>query len=65
MSRITCPACDTVQHKREALLGSLGRLTHYRCRYCGAGFSKTKRAARTLSQRADARIKRCFGPDAR
>ena len=32
---ITCPACSAEQPSAAALLGSLGRLSHYRCRYCG------------------------------
>jgi transposase-like protein len=37
---IRCPWCSTVQAKAVALLGKLGRLTHYRCRYCGGDFNK-------------------------
>jgi len=39
---ICCPWCSTIQVKAETLLGKLGRLTHYRCRYCGAQFSKAR-----------------------
>lgn len=35
---ITCPACDTEQYVADAYLGTLGRLHHYRCRYCGFTF---------------------------
>jgi hypothetical protein len=37
---ICCPWCSTLQSKAEALLGRLGRLAHFRCRYCGGQFSK-------------------------
>jgi hypothetical protein len=37
---IRCPWCSTFQAKPEALLVKLGRLTHYRCRYCGGQFSR-------------------------
>jgi hypothetical protein len=40
MATIRCPWCSTLQAKVGALLGRLGRLTHYRCRYCGGQFSK-------------------------
>jgi transposase-like protein len=36
---IRCPACGTINDAIEALLGKLGRLVHYRCRYCGMTFS--------------------------
>lgn len=36
---VTCPACDRLQDEAECFLGRLGRLTHYRCRYCGMGFN--------------------------
>ena len=39
---ICCPWCSTLQVKAEALLGNLGRITHYRCRYCGGQFSKAR-----------------------
>jgi transcription elongation factor Elf1 len=38
-SIVTCPACDHEQDESECFLGRLGWLTHYRCRYCGMGFS--------------------------
>ena len=37
---IRCPWCNTLQSRAEALLGKLGRLAHYRCRYCGGGFQR-------------------------
>ena len=37
---IRCPWCSIVQDKVVALLGKLGRRSHYRCRYCGGDFSK-------------------------
>lgn len=40
---IRCPWCATAQDKAQALLGILGHLTHYRCRYCGGEFSKEGR----------------------
>lgn len=43
---ITCPWCDTVLSKAEALLGVLGFLAHYRCRYCGGQFSGKARRVR-------------------
>jgi hypothetical protein len=30
---IHCSWCSKFQPKTDALLGKLGRLTHYRCRY--------------------------------
>lgn len=36
---VTCPQCDREQDGDECFLGRLGWLTHYRCRYCGMGFS--------------------------
>jgi hypothetical protein len=36
---VTCPACDHEQDEAECFIGRLGWLTHYRCRYCGMGFS--------------------------
>jgi hypothetical protein len=40
MSMVRCPWRQSINHKAEALLGKLGRLTHYRCRFCGGDFSK-------------------------
>lgn len=40
---IKCPWCTTVQHALEALLGRLGTIRHYRCRYCGGEWSKGRR----------------------
>jgi hypothetical protein len=37
---VRCPWCATFQTRAEALLGRLGRLTHFRCRYCGGRFLK-------------------------
>jgi len=37
---VRCPWCCSLLQRAEALLGQLGRLTHYRCRYCGGDFSK-------------------------
>jgi hypothetical protein len=39
MDTLTCPWCSNANDYDEAFLGVLGFLTHYRCRYCGAGFS--------------------------
>jgi transposase-like protein len=36
---IRCPACGHINTRVESLLGKLGRLTHYRCRFCGITFS--------------------------
>lgn len=33
---VICPACTTMQPKRECTLGSLGNQAYCRCRYCGA-----------------------------
>ena len=35
---IICPKCRTEQSKRDALLGQLGYIIHYRCRHCGGGW---------------------------
>ena len=37
---IRCPWCKTLQDRREAFLGALGRLRHYHCRYCGGGWAR-------------------------
>lgn len=39
-SSVTCPACDHEQDEAECFIGRLGMLAHFRCRYCGAGFSE-------------------------
>jgi len=39
-----CPACGRAMPAEEALLGSLGKLRHYRCRYCGMISSKPAEA---------------------
>jgi transposase-like protein len=33
--KIRCPWCQASNNRLEVLLGALGRLSHYRCRYCG------------------------------
>lgn len=38
-SAVVCPACDHEQDEAECYLGQLGRLTHFRCRYCGITFN--------------------------
>jgi hypothetical protein len=40
---VRCPWCSTPQSKSESFLGHLGRLIHFRCRYCGGQFSKGAR----------------------
>ena len=37
---IRCPWCGSTNQRFEALLGKLGRLTHYRCRWCGGEWFK-------------------------
>jgi rubredoxin len=32
---VHCPACHAAQADFEAMLGALGALAYYRCRYCG------------------------------
>lgn len=44
MRVLTCPACGSEQTAAESLLGTLGTLEHHRCRYCGMGFSRNRRA---------------------
>lgn len=34
----TCPHCET-SVGAESILGTLGKRTHYRCRYCGGEWS--------------------------
>lgn len=34
-----CPGCGQWQDEAECFLGQLGRLTHFRCRYCGIIFN--------------------------
>jgi hypothetical protein len=44
---VCCPWCSTLQGRAEARLGSLGSLgwlTHFRCRHCGGGFHKEAKA---------------------
>jgi len=36
---IRCPWCSLFLRRMDALIGRLGRLNHYRCRYCGGQFS--------------------------
>lgn len=36
---VQCPWCGHGNDYDEALLGVLGMLTHFRCRYCGGQFS--------------------------
>jgi len=45
---VQCPACGSEQFSEAALLGQLGQMVHYRCRYCGMGFSQLS-APETLS----------------
>jgi uncharacterized Zn finger protein len=40
---IVCPACGSANEKSQCLLGSLGQRTHYRCRYCGMTFSRSRK----------------------
>lgn len=37
---VECPACGADNIPEEALLGTLGSLDHYRCRFCGMGWSQ-------------------------
>jgi rubredoxin len=39
---VECPQCGAFQDEADCFLGQLGRLTHYRCRFCGWGFSEAK-----------------------
>ena len=39
---LECPGCGADQQTGEALLGVLGQLSHYRCRYCGWQWSDTE-----------------------
>ena len=34
-THVRCPACQLTQNTNAALLGTLGRLRWFRCRYCG------------------------------
>lgn len=36
---VTCPGCDAENSHAESCIGALGSRRHYRCRFCGAGFS--------------------------
>lgn len=38
--QITCPACGAHTYHADSLLGRLGNLEHFRCRQCGAQFSR-------------------------
>lgn len=44
----TCPACETQQQSPNARLGTLGRLTHYRC--CGCGMQWSERDGDPVQQ---------------
>ena len=37
---MNCPWCGSHTNQRESLLGRLGTLMHYRCRYCGGMWNK-------------------------
>ena len=50
----SCPECGAPQASAESLLGTLGTLEHHRCRYCGAGFERQRRARPTRARRAAA-----------
>ena len=45
-----CPACQSTITRENSLLGQLGRLLWYRCRYCGMEFSRVIRKRRTVKQ---------------
>ena len=49
---IRCPWCTALQHRIEALLGTLGTRRHYRCRYCGGQWSKVTIPRGRLSRKA-------------
>jgi len=38
---VACPACEAEQPAAVAALGTLGRLIHLRCRFCGWQWSET------------------------
>jgi len=40
IDQIECPTCGALQDEADCFLGQLGRLTHYRCRFCGITFSE-------------------------
>lgn len=42
LETVTCPACGREQWEGEALLGTLGNRTHFRCRGCGAEWSQAE-----------------------
>lgn len=37
-----CPACGSINDRADAELGTLGRLVHFRCRYCAAQWSEER-----------------------
>ena len=39
---MTCPWCGAHVTRQNSLLGALGALLWFRCRYCGGQFSKRK-----------------------
>lgn len=45
---MTCPYCDSTQHKGECFLGGLGLLNWFRCRYCGGQWSRTARRRKAV-----------------
>jgi ferritin len=46
---VTCPWCHADQMASECLLGGLGSVLHYRCRYCGGQWSHSrKRSGNTI-----------------
>ena len=36
-----CPACHAVQTGFESYIGTLARVRHHRCCYCGVGFTES------------------------
>jgi transcription elongation factor Elf1 len=40
---VTCPACNAQQMRSACLLGTLGILSWFRCRYCGSEWSRKGR----------------------
>lgn len=39
---IECPSCRASQDKMIAYIGMLGTRSHFSCRYCGIGFTRSE-----------------------
>lgn len=47
----TCPWCQSEVTEENSLLGVLGFLKHWRCRYCGGAFTSENKSTWTRLKR--------------